>query len=75
MALANAIWTGSLLVTAWGSAMKSGSHDDKQPARKRSRSVRKGAEPDEIIDEEEKVLAGRADVNLPALLTKDVPGG
>ena len=25
--------------------------------------------------EEEKVLAGRADANIPALLTKDVPGG
>ena len=25
--------------------------------------------------EEEKILAGRADANLPALLTKDVPGG
>jgi hypothetical protein len=29
-------------------------------------------EPDE---EEEKVLAGRADANIPAMLTKDVPGG
>jgi hypothetical protein len=25
--------------------------------------------------EEEKVLAGRSDANIPALLTKDVPGG
>jgi hypothetical protein len=25
--------------------------------------------------EEEKVLAGRPDANIPALLTKDVPGG
>jgi len=25
--------------------------------------------------EEEKVLDGRADANIPALLTKDVPGG
>jgi DUF2934 family protein len=25
--------------------------------------------------DEEKILAGRADANLPALLTKDVPGG
>jgi hypothetical protein len=55
--------------------MKPGSHDDKQPARKRSRSAGKHVEPDEIVEEEEKVLAGRADVNLPALLTKDVPGG
>jgi len=29
----------------------------------------------ELIEDEEKVLAGRSDVNLPALLTKDVPGG
>lgn len=27
------------------------------------------------LPEEEKVLAGRADANIPALLTKDVPGG
>lgn len=26
-------------------------------------------------DDEEKVLAGRPDANIPALLTKDVPGG
>jgi len=25
--------------------------------------------------DEEKILAGRADANFPALLTKDVPGG
>jgi hypothetical protein len=30
---------------------------------------------DESMSEEEKVLAGRIDVNMPALLTKDVPGG
>jgi hypothetical protein len=29
----------------------------------------------ESMEDEEKVLAGRADVNMPALLTKDVPGG
>ena len=27
------------------------------------------------IQDEEKILAGRSDVNYPALLTKDVPGG
>jgi hypothetical protein len=26
-------------------------------------------------EDEEKVLAGRPDANMPALLTKDVPGG
>jgi hypothetical protein len=30
---------------------------------------------DEPIEDEEKVLAGRLDANIPALLTKDVPGG
>jgi hypothetical protein len=28
-----------------------------------------------LFEEEEKVLAGRPDANMPALLTKDVPGG
>ena len=30
---------------------------------------------DEAMLEEEKILAGHIDVNMPALLTKDVPGG
>jgi hypothetical protein len=30
---------------------------------------------DEPMEDEEKVLAGRADANIPALLTKDVHGG
>jgi hypothetical protein len=30
---------------------------------------------DEFIEEEEKVIAGRPDANIPALLTKDVRGG
>jgi hypothetical protein len=29
----------------------------------------------EFMDDEEKVLAGRPDANMPALLTKDVRGG
>jgi hypothetical protein len=31
--------------------------------------------PNESTPDEEKILEGRADVNLPALLTKDVRGG
>jgi Protein of unknown function (DUF2934) len=27
------------------------------------------------IEDEERVLAGRTDANIPAMLTKDVPGG
>ena len=29
----------------------------------------------DAMDDEEKILAGRIDVNMPALLTKDVQGG
>jgi hypothetical protein len=44
------------------------------------RAVREALRPapradDEPMLEEEKILAGHADVNLPALLTRDVPGG
>lgn len=37
-----------------------------------------GADPEReagSFEDEEKVLAGRPDANMPALLTKDVPGG
>jgi hypothetical protein len=30
---------------------------------------------DQFLEDEEKIIAGRPDVNYPALLTKDVPGG
>ncbi|MEA2777965.1 MAG: hypothetical protein QOF90_3371 [Acetobacteraceae bacterium] len=30
---------------------------------------------DDRMEDEEKIMAGRDDVNYPALLTKDVPGG
>jgi hypothetical protein len=30
---------------------------------------------DEHMEDEEKIIAGRHDVNYPAMLTKDVPGG
>ena len=30
---------------------------------------------DEFLQEEEKIMVGRPDANMPALLTKDVPGG
>jgi hypothetical protein len=30
---------------------------------------------DEFLQDEEKIMAGRPDANMPALLTKDVPGG
>jgi hypothetical protein len=34
-----------------------------------------GTNGDEPLPDEEKILAGRPDVNMPALLTKDVLGG
>jgi hypothetical protein len=47
--------------------------------KKKSDAVRKKAklaqENDEPVEDEEKIMAGRSDVNYPALLTKDVPGG
>ena len=30
---------------------------------------------EEVMEDEEKVLAGRPDANIPAMLTKDVKGG
>ncbi len=33
------------------------------------------AHDEEPLEDEEKILAGRHDINYPALLTKDVPGG
>ena len=34
-----------------------------------------GQRTDEFVEDEEKVLAGRPDANIPAMLTKDVQGG
>jgi hypothetical protein len=49
--------------------------EEEQPAREAEYSMRKRDQRDEPIGEEEKVLAGRSDANIPALLTQDVPGG
>jgi hypothetical protein len=37
--------------------------------------AKSGKEGDAPMEDEEKIMAGRHDVNYPALLTKDVPGG
>ncbi len=37
--------------------------------------VMQAIEPEEPMEDEEKIMAGRSDVNYPAMLTKDVPGG
>jgi hypothetical protein len=61
---------------AKGSAMMpEPDRDEKPTARGRASSVRKHGPSDEHMDEEEMVLAGRSDANMPALLTQDVPGG
>jgi hypothetical protein len=39
------------------------------------KKAKRAAEHEEHIEDEEKIIAGRTDVNYPALLTKDVPGG
>jgi hypothetical protein len=44
------------------------------------RAIREASGPelqphDDSMLDEEKILAGRIDVNMPALLTRDVPGG
>ena len=49
--------------------------DEKPAALGGASSVRKRGPSDEPMDEEEKVLAGRPDANVPALLTQDVLGG
>ena len=50
-------------------------HDPKQPPRKADDAVAGQKSRAEPMDEEEKILAGRKDVNMPALLTRDVQGG
>jgi hypothetical protein len=48
--------------------------EQKLPGPETERSVAK-QEAAEPMEDEEKILAGRIDVNIPALLTKDVQGG
>ena len=45
-------------------------HTENQPGPQTEQS-----RPPQPMEDEEKILAGRADVNMPALLTKDVQGG
>jgi len=46
-------------------------HDKKNSATDKA----KQPHADERMEDEEKIIAGRHDVNYPAHLTKDVPGG
>ena len=53
---------------------ESGTQDHRKQATAKGSGERPLPHP-EHMDDEEKVLAGRLDANIPALLTKDVPGG
>ena len=50
-------------------------HNKDEVAKGTAQSDPKADRPDEPLEEEEKVLAGKPDANMPALLTKDVLGG
>ena len=52
--------------------MSESNHDATKTSLPTSRAV---APPPPAMEEEEKILAGRDDVNMPALLTRDVHGG
>jgi hypothetical protein len=55
------------------SALNSGRDEDQ--ASPSEAALRQEPRAARSLEEEEKVLAGRADANMPALLTKDVKGG
>ena len=55
------------------SALDSGRDEDQ--ASPPAAALRQEAPAARPLEEEDKVLAGRADANMPALLTKDVKGG
>lgn len=45
------------------------------PAKSTAKATQSNDQDHEHLDDQEKILAGRYDVNYPALLTKDVAGG
>jgi hypothetical protein len=50
-------------------------HSENEVAKISAQIDRKSDRADQPMDDEEKVLAGKPDANMPALLTKDVLGG
>jgi hypothetical protein len=50
-------------------------HSENEVAKTAAATDRKPHRADQPMEDEEKVLAGKADANMPALLTKDVLGG
>jgi hypothetical protein len=55
--------------------MSESHRDAKKADSETTTEVEEAGLPDEPMEDEEKILAGRPDVNMPALLTKDVHGG
>lgn len=51
------------------------SRDEARPARVGSGTLTEPVRRGEPMDEEDKILENRDDVNMPALLTRDVRGG
>ncbi len=51
------------------------SDEKAKPIPSATKAIRNNAPNEERMEDEEKILEGRKDVNYPALLTKDVPGG
>ncbi|HEY0425129.1 MAG TPA: hypothetical protein VGC82_17550 [Rhodopila sp.] len=50
--------------------------DDKaKPVPEAAKPTQQISQDTERMEDEEKIIEGRHDVNYPALLTKDVPGG
>ena len=62
--------------TSWEKTIREAAYQLwEQEGRPEGRAMDHWLEAREIHGEEEKVLDGRPDANMPALLTKDVPGG
>jgi hypothetical protein len=55
--------------------VREGRPEDRAPDHWLAACIEEQERQDELMDDEEKVLAGRSDANFPALLTKDVQGG
>ena len=55
--------------------MPESDHTENEVAKIAAQINRESDRPDQPMDDEEKVLAGKPDANMPALLTKDVLGG
>jgi len=55
--------------------MPESDHTENEVAKIAAQINRKSDRPDHPMEDEEKVLAGKPDANMPALLTKDVLGG